>query len=122
MSKRLATAAVWLAVGGLVAGLSACTPGPQNPVSVCKAVAATLLGSALPQTVDISEQEIHGERIVVHLGFTRSAQRKMTQVVCVYGADPYRSTEYLYSRVPTRLAIDGEQISEERLLAAIERL
>ena len=96
---------------------------PKKPVEVCKTVTATLLGVALPKTIQVSEQEIHGERIVVHLNFQRAADDPV-KAICVYGFDRYNAEgkQQLYRKVPTRMAIDDKQISESELVAALEKI
>ena len=102
--------------------LGACSQSvSNNPVQVCEAVTKSLLGFELPEKVAVSQQEIQGERIVVHLNFKRPVDSHLVKSVCVYGIDLYRQPEkgLLYNQVPTRLAINGQQVTESDLLAAI---
>lgn len=108
--------------------LSACTPPAQSPVEVCELVAESLLGFKLPlaEQMDISEQEIRGERIVTHLKFARPADNYPVYTVCVFAADQYVSSINSgglppYSEVPTRMAINSKQVTEADLNAAILR-
>ena len=96
---------------------------PKTPVAVCKKVTSTLLGITLPAESKVMEQEIHGERIVVHLNFQRAANDPM-QSICVYGFDRYNAEgkQQLYRKVPTRMAVNDKQISEGDLLAALKEI
>lgn len=96
---------------------------PEAPVTVCERVTAALLAITLPEKINVSEQEIRGERIVVHLEF-ESATKERTQSICVYGFDRYNEEgqQQLYRKVPTRMAVNGEQISEATLLAILNKI
>ena len=114
----------WVVFGCCAFLLAACSrqqsePGP--PVEVCQQVTSSLLQYALPEKIAVTEQEIHGERIVVHLTFKRPEDQAEVKSVCVYGFDRYNEEgqQQLYRKVPTRMAIDGKQITEEALLLAI---
>lgn len=107
--------------------LSACTPPAQSPVEVCQWVAEALLRFRLPlaEQMDISEQEIRGERIVTHLKFARPADNYPVHTVCVFAANQYavsaNKSVLPYSAVPTRMAINSKQVTEADLNAAILR-
>ena len=96
---------------------------PKTPVEVCKKVTSTLLGVALPTEIKINEQEIHGERIVVHLHFNRAADDQMKSI-CVYGFDRYNEEgkQQLYRKVPTRMAVNDKQINEAELISALKKI
>ncbi len=119
-----------IAIGCGVLQLSACDNKhlqqqvlPKKPVAVCKKVTATLLGVVLPADIKINEQEIHGERIVVHLNFQRAADDPMKSI-CVYGFDRYNEEgkQQLYRKVPTRMAVNDRQISEAELLETLQKI
>ncbi|MGB1255855.1 MAG: hypothetical protein ACPG51_08315 [Thiolinea sp.] len=95
----------------------------KTPVKVCEETTAEQLKVTLPEAVQVSEQEIHGERIVVNLAFKHPGDMTHTQVVCVYGFDRYNEEgkQQLYRKVPTRMAINGRQLSEQDLLAVLKK-
>ena len=114
--------------GGLVTLLwllNGCSPAELPPMKVCQSVTRALLGFALPsaETMAISEQEIRGERIVVHLKFARPADDYPVNAVCVFAVDKYAEiqTPPPYSKVPTRVAINNQQVTEADLVQAIEK-
>jgi hypothetical protein len=105
----------------------ACAVPPPSPVQVCQSVTEALLRFDLPQAeqMNISEQEIRGERIVTHLKFARPADNYPVHAVCVFAANQYTtaasSAQYRYSNVPTRMAINNTQVTEADLNTAIVR-
>ncbi|MEZ5534333.1 MAG: hypothetical protein R3F02_01785 [Thiolinea sp.] len=105
--------------------LGACNSPPPSPVNVCQSVTEALLGFELPRSeqMNISEQEIRGERIVTHLKFARPADNYPVHAVCVFAANVYASSaangQQPYSQVPTRMAINSQQVTEADLNAAI---
>lgn len=114
----------WMLVFLLISGCSKLDLSP-SPVDVCQAVTVVLLGLKLPpaEQMNISEQEIRGERVVTHLKFARPADRYPVHTVCVFAADKYKSlgssSRPVYSLVPTRMAVNNRQVTEADLRAAI---
>ena len=120
---QLRTAAMSLV---LLIFLQACEPAKKvlDPVSACTAVVSVLMNFALQDDVSVTEQEIRGERIVVHLAFKHPEMQEPVTSVCVFPIDRYQqnTTEgNQYTSVPGKLAINQQQISEDALLNAISR-
>lgn len=105
--------------------LNACQPvPPQTRFSVCKEVSQAVLDYKIPVNgLQVSEQTIRDERIVIHLEFKAAQQQHLTQVVCVFGAERYRTSENapIYSLMPARMAINQQQLSEAALTRAIRQ-
>lgn len=103
-------------------------PVPLPPTQVCQSVTESLLSFKLPppEKMAISEQEIRGERIVTQLKFARPADDYPVQVVCVFAVDKYAqesavNSEQIYSKIPTRMAVNSKQVTEADLVEAIAK-
>ena len=104
--------------------LSACTGDDlDTPIKTCKAVTAVLINAQVPTTVKTVQKEA-GDMQVTTLDFNLSDEKKLVNVVCSYKATSVEQEESAdlfgeFERVPSKMTINGNNVSREDLMRAI---
>ncbi len=111
-------------VGSLCALLSACSGDDlDTPIKTCKAVTAVLINAQVPEAVKATQQ-VAGDMQSVTLDFNLSDEKRLVNVVCGYkkasvgeeeGSDLFGD----YERVPSKMTINGNNVSPQDLIKAI---
>ena len=113
-----------IVISGFCVLLSACTGDDlDTPIKTCKAVTAVLINAQVPATVKATQQEKEGMQITT-LDFNLSDEKKLVNVVCGYEVASEGQEESFdlfgeFERVPSKMTINGNNVSREDLIRAI---
>ena len=111
-------------ISGFCIFLNACTGDDlDTPIKTCKAVTAVLINAQVPATVKATQQET-GDMQVTTLDFNLSDEKKPVNVVCSYkvafvGQEASSDLFGKFERVPSKMVINGNNVTQEDLIRAI---